>query len=260
MITEFLARTEHGPDITTLLPPGVAQGAVSRQEFVNLMVVEYTDRVTADLIPLDAAIEAENVKLRASLLSLYRSYHTHLFTQVEDITRPWRDGLALFTKVEAFGSDDLPADVGAYDGQRLNNHESYRESARRNGGGNTDARITSVDLVNERTWPVPTTKAERIAKVLAARRLAVDVWVTVEAATPGFTAYHTATVRIDPNPPPGWDDALQAHREACAACGSLKDQAYNLRNQIQDPALLGRRALALLTRTALEGHELPRLG
>lgn len=247
------------PDSETLLLPAEARGRVSRQEFVNLMVIEYIDRMTAKIgereVPQQALAEASakaietayvawREEIKASVLPRIMPWHAAVTTLLGDdvkLSEPYCSALAVSVTYTFSGANY----AGDY----------------RSGRGDDLARL--VDLFNRilHRKGVPTEPFEptggNVSKVDLAR--ARMMWSFLPIGSAHSQDAHYTTITHDIRPSEAVRALILAAVEAGEAFQAYARETRRMQEEIADGNItkLEKRALSKLTRAALAGEALP---
>jgi hypothetical protein len=251
------------PNDGTLMLPAEARNRVSRQEFVNLMVMDYVERTEQEIKVLDAAHTAAQDVVTKAIEAAYVAWAGEITNKTRLRLLPWYEAVRALldpeVKLSDVGSENIPREV-TYTFTSVNTEYSGREvlklSEILNGWINQAVfhGAASVDLDAE------TLKVQN--KVIALERWLM-AWSFAPAVGSYGDDYHRIKIVVDARPGP---EVRAAILRACEAEHDFQEQhrvISRLREEIDDKNVvkLERRALAELTRAAIEKpDELPKLG
>jgi hypothetical protein len=251
------------PDSATLLLPAEARNRVSRQEFVNLMVVEYIDAMAAKLearaAPEVMLADAASKAIEAA----YVAWREEIMAAVLPRVLPWRD--AVQTLLNGNGGELASLTAPTCDAIAVPvtfgfAHVSGADHDRRN----ADLSPSLSDLFNRildrkgvPTEPFEPTYSKTKVDLAHARMR----WSFAPANAMYGYDHHYCDFTADLRPSEAVRALITTALEACEAHQAYWRETGRIRAEIDDKnvAKLERRALARLTKAALSGDMPPTL-
>jgi hypothetical protein len=253
-------------DAHSLMTPRLARQQVSRQELVNLMVVQFQDEQNQEIKRLEEATSALSATMSTTLLSLYTRFREVMWTRTSTIATPWVNCVAAIAALtpethEITLASSLPdSDKVATEGHYLHETSDHHRHDRNR------ALMSLIDVVHTLVGhPAGYQHNEAAVRAtLASGYLEVEVSLTFQRVY--AQVWHSLSFPVSLEPPADpWTADVEEYKKLRAEHNALRDKTNGLRGQISDIPGLERRALARLTMAALTDAtddapiELPRL-
>ena len=252
-----------------LMSPDRATSLVSRGEVVNLVVVQYIDKVQRDITEAEAEKIPLSQACKGAWLVAYEAWSAEILSRVEPRLNPWRNAVA-----NALGNVPL-TELSCEGLPRVSQcevHESGVHAPHRHGSSRSE-HMGVTDLI--RAWTdrshsqeKPNFRGPVQASTYGGNKQAADLtkfpmlW-TFSRVNSNYVDWHSITINVDVTPSDEVVALLEVALNAYRACCESLSKLGHLRDEIDDKNIksLERRALAKLTMQALgENHKFPALG
>lgn len=244
------------PDSATLLLPAEARNRVSRQEFVNLMVVEYIDAMARKL---EARAAPEQVLADAAAKAIeaaYVAWREEITAAVLPRALPWRD--AVQTLLNGNGGEpqhltaptcDAIAVPVTFGFSHVSGAEHDRRTDRDRGPSLADLFNRILDRKGVPTEPFEPTYSQTKVDLAHARMR----WSFAPANALYGYDHHYCDFTADLRPGEAVRALITTALEACEAFQAHARETGRIKSEIDDKnvAKLERRALARLTKAVL---------